>query len=222
MKLGKELVDRRVKLMEQEGIAFLTNTEVGKDFPADRLLKEFDAVVLATGATKPRGLPPIEGGDLKGIHYAMDFLTANTQSVLDGKPHENFVSAEGKDVVVIGGGDTGTDCVGTSHAASAAAAWCNWKSCPSRRCPAPRTIRGRSGPKSTAWITARKKRWPSSAATRASTARRSKKLVGDDNGQVKEIHTVQIDWQKNDDKGQFVPGGNPRLGKAFPRPVLSC
>ncbi len=90
MKLGKELVDRRVKLMEQEGIAFLTNTEVGKDYPADRLLKEFDAVILATGATKPRGLPPIEGGDLKGIHFAMDFLTANTQSVLDGKPHDEL------------------------------------------------------------------------------------------------------------------------------------
>ena len=114
MKLGKELVDRRVKLMEQEGIAFLTGTEVGKDYPAELLLKEFDAVVLATGATKPRGLSQIEGSELSGIHYAMDFLTANTQNVLDGEPNSKFVSAQGKDVVVIGGGDTGTDCVGTS------------------------------------------------------------------------------------------------------------
>ena len=79
----------------------------------DRLLKEFDAVILATGATKPRDLP-VEGRNLKGIHFAMEFLTANTRSLLDRHKNGDFISAEGKDVVVIGGGDTGTDCVGTS------------------------------------------------------------------------------------------------------------
>jgi glutamate synthase (NADPH/NADH) small chain len=111
MKLDKEqVVMRRIKLMEQEGVKFVCNTEVGKD---NKLLQEFDAVVLATGATKPRDLP-IEGRQLQGIHFAMEFLHNNTKALLDQHKNGNFISAEGKDVIVIGGGDTGTDCVGTS------------------------------------------------------------------------------------------------------------
>ena len=114
MKLDKnEVVLRRLKVLEAEGITFICNTEVGKNFPAKKLLDEFDAVILATGATKPRDLP-IPGREFKGIHFAMDFLTANTKGLLDGHKNGSFISAEGKDVVVIGGGDTGTDCVGTS------------------------------------------------------------------------------------------------------------
>src|SRR5437879_719632 len=113
MKLDKQLVLRRVDLMTKEGITFVTKTEVGKNFPAEKLLKEFDATVLCTGATKPRDLP-IEGRNLKGVHFAMDFLTGNTRSLLDRHHNGNFISAEGKDVMVIGGGDTGTDCVGTA------------------------------------------------------------------------------------------------------------
>ena len=114
MKLDKQkVVLPRVAQMEAEGIKFLTNTEVGANYPAKKLLKEFDAVVLCTGATEPRDLP-IEGRSLKGIHFAMDFLTHNTRRLLDGSQNGNFISAEGKDVMVIGGGDTGTDCVGTS------------------------------------------------------------------------------------------------------------
>jgi glutamate synthase (NADPH/NADH) small chain len=115
MKLDKtEVVLRRLKVLEDEGIKFVCNTEVGKNLPAEKLLKEFDAVVLATGATKPRDLP-IEGRQLKGIHFAMDFLTANTKSILDSHKNGDFIDATGKDVVVIGGGDTGSDCVGTSN-----------------------------------------------------------------------------------------------------------
>jgi RNA polymerase sigma factor (sigma-70 family) len=84
-----------------------------ESYPAEQLLNDFDGVVLATGATKPRDLP-IEGRQLKGIHFAMEFLTANTKAVLDNHKNGNFIDATGKDVVVIGGGDTGTDCVGTS------------------------------------------------------------------------------------------------------------
>jgi len=114
MKLDKnEVVMRRIKQLEAEGVRFVCNTDVGKNYPAEQLLKEFDAVILATGATKPRDLP-IEGRNLKGIHFAMDFLTANTKAVLDQHKNGNFINADGKDVVVIGGGDTGTDCVGTS------------------------------------------------------------------------------------------------------------
>src|SRR5260221_4827786 len=104
MKLDKEqVVLRRIQQMEAEGVKFINNTEVGANYPADKLLKEFDAVVLCTGATKPRDLP-IEGRGLKGVHFAMDFLTHNTRSLLDRHKNGNFISAEGKDVMVIGGG----------------------------------------------------------------------------------------------------------------------
>src|SRR5437667_1120684 len=114
MKLDKEkVVMRRIKVLEQEGIKFVCSCEVGETPAARQVLGEFDAVVLCTGATKPRDLP-VEGRQLKGIHFAMDFLTANTKSLLDGHRNGDFISAAGKDTVIIGGGDTGTDCVGTS------------------------------------------------------------------------------------------------------------
>ncbi|HUJ25803.1 MAG TPA: glutamate synthase subunit beta [Myxococcales bacterium] len=114
MKLDKRLVERRVQLLAAEGVKFVTGTEVGKDLPGDQLLRESDAVVLCGGATHARELP-IEGRSLSGIYPAMEFLTANTRSLLDSKHADGkFISAKGKHVVVIGGGDTGTDCVATS------------------------------------------------------------------------------------------------------------
>ena len=114
MKLDKKVVERRVRLMADEGVRFVTGMEVGKHFPASRLLSDFDAAVLTTGATAARDLPT-EGRKLQGIHLAMEFLTANTRSLLDSAHQDGkFVSAKGKHVVVIGGGDTGTDCVGTA------------------------------------------------------------------------------------------------------------
>src|SRR2546423_14448291 len=97
----REVVQRRLKQMEDEGIKFICNTEVGANYPAEKLLSEFDAIVLCTGATKPRDLP-VEARDLKGVHFAMEFLTANTKSLLDGKRNGRFISAEGKDAIVIG------------------------------------------------------------------------------------------------------------------------
>lgn len=144
MKLEKTVVERRINLMKESGIQFILNTEVGKDIPAQGLVNQYDAVVLCTGATKARGLS-VEGKDLKGVHFAVDFLKANTQCLLDGKLNEfksdsltkgsedgnlirnfdctdltgvcqgaEFISAEGKKVIIIGGGDTGTDCVATA------------------------------------------------------------------------------------------------------------
>ena len=114
MKLEKRLVDRRVKLLNDEGIEFKTNVNVGKDITTEELQRDFDAIVLACGATKPRDLP-IEGRELNGIHFAMDFLLKNTKSLLDSNfADKNFINVEGKNVIVIGGGDTGTDCVGSS------------------------------------------------------------------------------------------------------------
>jgi glutamate synthase (NADPH/NADH) small chain len=114
MKLDKGLVERRVRLMADEGIRFVTGTEIGKHIPADRLVKDYDAVVLCGGATLARDLP-VPGRELAGIHLAMEFLTANTKSLLDSAHADGkYISAKGRDVVVIGGGDTGTDCVGTA------------------------------------------------------------------------------------------------------------
>jgi len=115
MKLDKQLiVDRRVNIMKEEGVKFVTGANIGVTHDANQIKKEFDAVILATGATKPRDLP-VPGRNLKGIHFAMEFLTANTKSLLDSKHGDgSFINAKDKHVIVIGGGDTGNDCLGTS------------------------------------------------------------------------------------------------------------
>lgn len=114
MKLEKWIVDRRIGVLEQEGVQFVTNTEIGKDITADRIAADNDAVVLCVGSTRPRDLK-IPGRELKGVHFAMDFLHANTKSFLDsGLADGQYISAKDKNVIVIGGGDTGTDCIGTS------------------------------------------------------------------------------------------------------------
>ncbi|HBG04437.1 MAG: glutamate synthase [Geobacteraceae bacterium GWC2_58_44] len=112
MKLDKErVVMRRINQMKAEGVTFACSTEVGREYSAEKLLAEFDAVVLTTGAARARDLP-VEGRDLQGVHFAMDFLAASTKALLDHG--ESVISAKDKDVVIIGGGDTGTDCVATS------------------------------------------------------------------------------------------------------------
>lgn len=114
MKLDKALVDRRVELMRGAGIRFVVNADVGRDVDAAKLHSEVDAVLLATGATRARDLP-VPGRDLDGVHLAMEFLTANTRSFLDSKLADgSFINAKDKNVIVIGGGDTGADCVGTA------------------------------------------------------------------------------------------------------------
>jgi len=117
MKLDKQkVVQRRVNLLANEGVAFKTSVEIGKDISARQLMDDFDAVVLCVGATRPNDFfARTPGRDLQGIHFAMEFLTKNTKSLLDSK-HEDgqYINAAGKDVIVIGGGDTGTDCIGTS------------------------------------------------------------------------------------------------------------
>lgn len=114
-KLSKQVIDRRLRILEAEGLIFKTNTEVGKDISAKDLLEQFDAICLTVGAMKPRDLPA-EGRELKGIHYAMEFLTQQNR-VVSGVVvrNEERILAKGKDVLVIGGGDTGSDCVGTSN-----------------------------------------------------------------------------------------------------------
>ena len=217
MKLDKSLIQRRVEQMTDEGIAFVTKTEIGKNYPTDRLLKEFDAVVICTGATKGRDLP-IEGRNLKGIHLAMEFLTGNTKSVLDKTKEGGFISADGKDVIVIGGGDTGTDCVGTSmrHGCKSLAQL--------EILPKPPMNRAKDNP----WP-----EWPKvykmdygqeEAAAKFGGDPRvylttAKKFVGDDSGHVKEVHTVQVEWARND-KGQFVPKEVPGTEQIRPAQLV--
>jgi NAD(P)H-dependent glutamate synthase small subunit len=114
MKLDKGIVQRRINLLKEEGIEFVTGAHVGVNVDVHDLRKNADALILCCGATRPRDLP-IPGRDLEGIHFAMEFLVKNTKSLLDSERGDgNYISAKGKDVIVIGGGDTGTDCLGTS------------------------------------------------------------------------------------------------------------
>jgi len=203
MKLDKGVVQRRVDILKAEGIEFVTSVEVGKDISAEKINHEYDAVVMCGGATKPRDLS-VEGRGLEGVHYAMEFLHANTKSLLDSSLADgNFISATGKDVIVIGGGDTGTDCVGTSirHGCNSVVQF--------EIMPKPALTRQSNNP----WP-----EWPKvlkvdygqeeAEALYGEDPRiyciSTKKIVGDENGNVKEVHTVQIEWKK-DDPGRFVP-----------------
>ena len=217
MKLDKQTVQRRVDLLAKEGVIFLTNTEVGKNYPVEKLMEEFNAIVLCTGATKPRDLP-IEGRQLKGIHFAMEFLHANTKSLLDQRSEGSPVSAKGKDVVVIGGGDTGTDCVGTSMRHG-----CNSLT-QLEILPQPPMNRAKDNP----WP-----EWPKvykmdygqeeAAAKYGADPRTylttSTKFEGDEQGNVKAVHTVKIEWTRND-KGQFVPRELPGTEKVLPAQLV--
>jgi glutamate synthase (NADPH/NADH) small chain len=218
MKLDKEqVVFRRLQQMEAEGVQFVNNTEVGVNYAAERLLREFDAVVLCTGATKARDLP-VEGRNLKGIHLAMEFLTSNTRSLLDRHKNGNFISAEGKDVVVIGGGDTGTDCVGTAmrHGCRSLVQL--------EILPRPPMERATDNP----WP-----EWPKvyrldygqeEAAAKFGADPRVylttvKTFIGDSDGWLKEILTVQIQWDRND-KGQFIPKEVPGTEQVRPAQLV--
>ena len=214
MKLDKQkVVLPRVAQMEAEGVKFVTNTEVGVSYPAKKLLKDFDAVVLCTGATKPRDLP-VEGRTLKGIHFAMDFLTQNTRSLLDGSRNGDFISAEAKDVMVIGGGDTGTDCVGTAmrHGCRSLVQLEILPRPPQDRAPDnpwpewPKIYRLDYGQEEAA------AKFGADPRIYLTTA---KKFIGDDQGWVKEVLTVQIQWERND-KGQFVPKEVPGSEQLHP------
>jgi glutamate synthase (NADPH/NADH) small chain len=202
MKLDKSLVQRRIDLLAQEGVEFLTKTEVGKNYSAKKLLEEFHASVLCTGATKARDLS-IAGRQLKGVHFAMEFLTANTQSVLSGHRNGDFISAEGKDVMVIGGGDTGTDCVGTSMRHGC-------KSLVQIEILAKSPLQRAANNPWPEWPKVHKLDYgqEEAAAVFGNDPRvycmTAKRFLGDKHGRLEEVEIVQIEWQK-DEKGRFVP-----------------
>jgi glutamate synthase (NADPH/NADH) small chain len=217
MKLDKRVVQRRVDLLAAEGVRFVTNCEVGKAYPADKLRQEFHAIVLCGGATAARDLS-IEGRNLKGIHFAMEFLHANTKSLLDNNlTNGHHISAKGKDVIVIGGGDTGTDCVGTSmrHGCKSLVQF--------EILPKPPQDRAPDNP----WP-----QWPKIyrldygqeevAAHFGDDPReyliQTKRFVGDEHGHVKELHTVRIEWTK--EGGRFVPKEVPGSEKVYPAQLV--
>jgi glutamate synthase (NADPH/NADH) small chain len=219
MKLDKEVVQRRVDLLAAEGVEFIVECEVGKDYPAEKLRKEFDAVVLCGGATNPNDFfVKTEGRNLKGIHFAMDFLYGNTKALLDGAQRNgHYLSAKGKDVIVIGGGDTGTDCVGTSmrHGCRSLVQF--------ELLPKPPDERAPDNP----WP-----QWPKvykmdygqeeAAAVFGDDPReyliQTKKFVGDENGCVKELHTVRVEWVR--DNGRPVPREVPGSERVFPAQLV--
>ncbi len=214
MKLDKrEVVLRRLQVMEQSGIKFICNASVGDNVEAQLLLRDFDATVLCTGATQPRDLA-LEGRELAGVHLAMEYLTASTKSLLDGGPDQSPIHARGKDVVVIGGGDTGTDCVGTALR----------QGCRSllqvEIMARPPVERAADNP----WP-----EWPKvykldygqeEAAAKFGHDPRVylttvKRFVADADGRLKEIVTVQVKWERNE-KGQVVPAEVPGTEQVRP------
>ena len=203
MKLDKELVERRNAIMAAEGISFRPGVDVGRDVGAQELHDRHDALVLTVGATKPRDLP-VPGRELKGVHFAMDFLKSNTKSLLDSNHADGaFISAKGKRVIVIGGGDTGNDCLGTSMR-HGCAGLTNFELMP--KPPAQRT---------------NEMPWPTfartykvdygheeAAAVFGDDPREysilTKEFLGNEEGELRAVRTVRVKWIKE-------PGARPRF-----------
>ena len=208
MKLDKGLIMRRVEIMKAEGVVFKTSTAVGKDVAAKDLAKDFDAVLVATGSTRPRDLKA-PGRELKGIHFALEFLGANTKSLLDSAFADGKrIDAKGKKVIVIGGGDTGNDCIGTSMRHGCASV-VNFEVLPQP--PATRTV---DMPWPTFPRTLKVDYGHGEAIAKFGKDPReycisTKEFVDDGKGNVKGIKTVRVEWKKND-AGQFamseIPG----------------
>ncbi|MBN1239319.1 MAG: glutamate synthase subunit beta [Gammaproteobacteria bacterium] len=202
MKLDKKVVDRRVDVLRRSGIEFVTNADIGRNVDPKQLQQEFDAVLLATGATRPRDLE-IPGRDLDGIHFAMEFLTANTRSLLDSNLADGrYISAKDRNVLVIGGGDTGADCIGTAlrHGARNIVNLELLDQPPEQRAP------------DNPWPL-----WPKilrtdyaheEAITRFGADPRnyaivSKRFVDDGKGRVRAVETARIEWQTNGERPQM-------------------
>ncbi|MFN3757879.1 MAG: glutamate synthase subunit beta [Algoriphagus aquaeductus] len=198
-KLEKWVIDRRIELMRQEGVIFSTKTEIGFNIKAESVLQNYDAVVLSTGAQQPRALN-IKGDKLKGVHFAMEFLGKQNQ-VIGGELGENPISAKGKHVIVIGGGDTGSDCIGTSNRHGAASIT------QLELLPKPPKQRNTLNP----WP-----EWPMTLRTSSSHEEGAdrmfsiltKEFVGNERGEVTGLTLVDIEWKEKGGRMTFeeIPG----------------
>ncbi len=196
-KLNKKIIDRRLNILQKEGIKFVTNTNIGVDFDTDKLLKEFDAVCLTGGSKQPRDLN-IECRKLNGIYFAMDYLKQSNQRVAGYKiPQDKIIDAKNKNVVVIGGGDTGSDCVGTANRQGAE------RIVQIEVLPKPSETRTDDFP------------WPVyPMVLKTSTSHKegcerywsvlTKKFIGDDNGNLKRLLCVKVDFSEKDESGKPV------------------
>jgi glutamate synthase (NADPH/NADH) small chain len=200
-KLDKTVIDRRLGQMHAEGVEFHTNAHVGVDIPADELLKKFDAIVLTGGSEKPRDLP-VPGRELEGIHFAMEFLTTNSRRIQgDEIPEDQFISARDKHVVVIGGGDTGSDCIGTSNRHGALSVT-QLEIMPQ---PPEKEDKGLTWPN-----------WPNKMRTSTSQEEgcerkfsvATKEFIGKD-GKVTGIRCIEVDWSNG--KPEEIPGSEFEL-----------
>lgn len=219
MKLEKRIVERRLELLKASGVKFVLNTEVGKDIPAQELVDSYDAVVLCAGATKARGLD-VAGKDLQGVYFAVDFLSANTKSMLDSKLEDgNYVSAKGKNVIIIGGGDTGTDCVATSirHGCASVQQF--------EIMPEPPLKRREESNPWPEWPVKLKVDYGQEEAIHLSGKDprnyliSTKKIVGNEQGEVKELHTVEVTWIK-DASGRLNLEEVPGSEKVWPADIV--
>ncbi|MFB7639980.1 glutamate synthase small subunit [Peribacillus butanolivorans] len=214
MKLEKDVVARRIKLLNQEGIDFVTNTEIGKDISSEELQNQYDAVILCTGAQKQRDLV-IEGREAKGIHLAMDYLTTSTKSLLDSNFEDGqFLNTKGKDVIVIGGGDTGADCVATALR----------QECKSVVQFGKHPILPTARTSDNMWpaypnVFSLEYAYEEAEAKFGADPRQysiqTKKIVADENGNVKELHTISMEKIKGED-GVYIFKEIPGTEKIWP------
>lgn len=202
-KLEKDVIERRVNQLRGEGLKFRVNTNVGVDVTPEELLADFDAICLSGGSTIPRDLP-VEGRDLKGVYFAMEFLTQQNRKLRGQEfPPEENIDVVNKKVIIIGGGDTGADCLGTSHRQGAA------NIIQMEIMPRPSETREATNP----WP-----QWPT--IFRTSSAHEeggdrdfnvlTKRFVGDDEGNLKLLECARVEWVKDEETGRFnmneVPG----------------
>ena len=210
MKLDKQVILRRVKLMEEEGVKFKCGVDVGHDITVEEIRSSFDAVVLCCGATKPRNLV-VEGRELKGIHFAVDYLRTNTQALFaknhfdkEGPAPDLAISAKGKHVVIIGGGDTGTDCSATAVRQGA-------KSVTQLEImgPLPETRAANNPWPEYPFVKKTDYGQEEVAAVYGEDPRKyfmsTEKFIGDSKGNVKKLLVVEVSWQKDDKSGRMIP-----------------
>ncbi len=217
MKLDKDVVERRIKLLRQEGIDFILNTEVGKDVTSEELKIQYDSIILCTGAQKQRDLT-LQGREADGVHFAMNYLTQATKRLLNIEVSEPLIDAEGKNVIVIGGGDTGADCVATALR---------------QKCKS--VVQFGKHPKLPD-VRSDANMWPEQPniftmdyAYEEATAQyghdpreysvQTKKIVSDHNGQLKELHTIQMK-RTSDDAGNMVFEEIPGSEKIWPADLV--
>ena len=203
MKLEKRIVERKRKIMEEEGVVFVTGADVGKDIKAEKLLHDFDRVILACGASNPRDIKA-PGRDAKGIYFAVDFLKANTESLLDsGFEDKKYVDTKDKHVIIIGGGDTGNDCVGTSirHGAKSVTQIEMMPKAPDRRTEHnpwpewPKVCKTDYGQQEAIAFYGRDPRIYESTV---------KEFVKDKNGNLKAVKIVKLVWEKDAATGRMT------------------